>query len=120
VKYPNAATLTCFVGEGDEYWTGDYLAFNGTKLWDGITCTSNSASYPNNVWNERSVGMQWDGIDIDTFYITWASGLLEAGDTTAHIDMVSPQDHWNLIYMILSVRSETTTGGTTHYIIRNN
>jgi Flp pilus assembly pilin Flp len=118
-KYPNAATLTCFIGEGDEYWEGDYLKFNGTKLWDGINCDQNSPEAPNNVWNEQSVGVQYDGVDIDTFAITWESGLLEPGDTEAHLDMVSPLDHWNLVYIILSVRSETTTGGTTHYVIYN-
>jgi len=33
--------------------------------------------------------MEEDGVDIDTFYVTWASGLLEAGATTAQLDMVS-------------------------------
>ncbi len=107
-----AATLTVFVGEGDNCYTGDYLRFNGTNLSDGYSTS--------NVWNGRSIGMNEDGVDVDTFYITWASNLLEPGDTTAHIDLPSGTDNWNLIYIILSMRSETTTGGTVHYVIRHN
>jgi len=109
----NAATLTCFVGEGDDVWSGDYLAFNGTQLSDG-------AGSLTNVWDSQSVGMSEDGVDIDNFYVTWASGLLEPGSSTAQLDMQTGIDNWNLIYVILSLRSETVTGSTTHYIIRGN
>jgi hypothetical protein len=105
----NAATLTCFVGEGDDWISGDSLTFAGTNLSDGYST--------NNVWNSKSLGMSYDGVDIDTFYITWASHLVEPGDTTKHIDMPSGSDNWNLVYMILSMRSETVTGGTTYYFI---
>ncbi len=112
-QYPNAATLTCFVGDGDYQYYGDYLRFNGTKLSDGEGSLDN-------VWDSKSIGMEEEGVDIDTFYVTWASGLLEAGATTAQLDMVSgwpDYDHWNLIYIILSFRSETVTGSTVHYVI---
>jgi hypothetical protein len=122
-----AATLTCFVGEGDNAYTGDFLAFNAPeeyrsnpstipymyKLWDGT-----SPENKNNVWNSKSIGMSQPGVDIDTFTITWANCLLEEGDITAHIDLYTEQDNWMLIYMVLSVRSETITSGTTHYVIR--
>ncbi|MFH0942168.1 MAG: hypothetical protein V1823_04010 [Chloroflexota bacterium] len=107
----DAAKLTAFVGEGDSIYTGDYLIFNGTALSDGFST--------NNVWNGRSVDMTYDGVDIDTFNITWASGLLHADDIQAQIDMPSGTDNWNLVYMILSLRSETVTGGTRHYVIRS-
>ena len=114
------------MGEGDERWNDDYIELNGTRLWDGITCSQNSESYPNNVWNCQSVGMEFDGVDIDTFEIPWVSGVLEAGDTSAHLDIWSDAappynvgDNWNLVYVILSVRSETYVGGTTHYLIRS-
>ena len=107
----NAATLTCFVGEGDDCWTGDSLVFNGTYLSDGDGSLTN-------VWDSQSLGMSEDGVDIDTFYVTWASGLLDPGDSTAQLDMNSDTDNWNLIYIILSLRSETVTGGTVHYVIR--
>jgi hypothetical protein len=114
----NSAKITIFVGEGDEWITGDYVSLNGTKLWDGINCTSNSSSSPNNVWNGRSTAFSADGVDVDTFQATWASHVLEPGDTTAHIDLYTAEDNWNLIYIIISFRSETTTGGTFIYLVR--
>jgi hypothetical protein len=123
----NAAKLTVFVGEGDLVYPNDYLAMNGTKLWDGITCSSNSKSSPKNVWNSESLGMGTnDGVDVDTLgidpvnkqYITWASNILKPGDTSAYIDMYTETDSWNLMYIILSFRSKTTTGGSLSYLIR--
>ncbi len=105
----NAATLTCFVAEGDDWLNGDQLVFNGTALSDGFGT--------GDVWNSKSIGMSEDGMDIDTFTVTWASSLLEPGDTTAQIDVPNPNDNWNLIYIILSFRSKTTTGGTSHYVV---
>jgi hypothetical protein len=120
----NAAKLTVFVGEGDDVYNGDYLAFNGTKLWDGTTSHS-----LNDVWNSKSMGMSADGVDVDTlgidpthqpdpYYITWDSDLLEPGDTSAQIDMYTQTDSWNLIYIILSFRSSITSGGTISYLVR--
>ncbi len=114
---PVAAKLTCFVGEGDECWLPDTLAVNGVELWDGTTSDSNYEGYPHNVWNAESIYMQ-NGIDIDTFTIGW--DILHADDTEAQIDLVSDNDNFNLIYLILSVRSETVIGGTYHYNIEYN
>jgi hypothetical protein len=108
----NAASLAVFVGEGDECYSGDSLEFNGTAL-------SNSESPWNNVWNGTSPGLTADGVDIDTFNITWASGLLVAGDTTAQIDIPTDVDNWNIVFIIISFRSETTTGNSLSYLIRN-
>lgn len=132
----NAAKLTCFVGEGDNPWYTDFIAFNAPeeywsnpmtmpdqyKLWDNISTTANSEVSPNNVWNSRFKSVDTgtstvDGVDIDTFYITWESGLLHADDTEAHIDIYTNYENFNMIYIILSVRSKTTIGGTTHYTI---
>jgi len=133
-----AAKLTCFVGEGDWCYGGDYIALNAPdglrsnptdtthyesyKLWDGVTLTTpaatpNNASPPNNVWNSKSPTMSEDGVDIDTLEISWTSQLLKPGDKTLHLDMYTQTDNWNLIYFIISVRSKTTVGGTGHYII---
>ncbi|MBM3131907.1 MAG: hypothetical protein FJZ95_02590 [Chloroflexi bacterium] len=106
----DAAKLSCFVGEGDNAYTGDYLRFNGTSL-------SNAQSPSNNVWNSNSPGLTQAGIDIDTFSISWASGLLEPGDTSAQIDMPTGNDSWNLVYTIISFRSETSTGGAITYLL---
>jgi len=108
----NAAKLTAFVGEGDDYYNGDYLRFNGTKLWDGTEAES-----LNDVWNDQSIGMSADGVDIDTFYVTWASDLLEPGDTSAQIDIWTDIDIWNFVYLIVSFRSEVTAGGTLTYLV---
>ncbi|MDD5094520.1 MAG: hypothetical protein PHV74_09100 [Dehalococcoidia bacterium] len=107
----NAAKLTVFVGEGDDVWNGDALKFNGIAL-------SNTQSPATDVWNSKSPGLTADGVDIDTFSITWASTLLEPGDTYAQLDLPTLYDSWNLVYMILSFRSETSTGGALNYLIR--
>jgi hypothetical protein len=107
----NAAQLTVFLAEGDECYSGDSLRFNGTAL-------SNAQSPWNNVWNSQSPGVSNDGIDIDTFDVTWASGLLESGDTSAQIDLPTAIDNWNIVYMIVSFRNEPTTGGSLSYVIR--
>jgi hypothetical protein len=124
----NAAKLTTYVGEGDVWYDGDYIAMNGTKLWDGTSTNGNSKNNPNNIFNSTSMGLgSYDGIDIDTLgndppngkYITWTSNVLKPGDTSAQIDMVTHTDVWNVVYIILSFRSETTLGGILSYRIIN-
>jgi len=122
----NAAKLTCFVGEGDDDYDGDFLLFNVPEEFrddpDNIPdeCKlSDGAGDIDDVWDSESIGMSEPGVDVDTFYVTWASGLLAADDIEAHIDLPSAVDNWNLVYMILSLRSETVTGSTEHYVIRN-
>jgi hypothetical protein len=99
---------------------------NDTKLWDGTTVGNNSQGSPDNDFNSTSMGFStYDGIDIDTLgldppngkYITWASGILNPGDTSAQIDMVTHTDVWNVVYIILSFRSKTTTAGALSYLI---
>jgi hypothetical protein len=58
------------------------------------------------------------GVDIDTFYVTWASNLLKTGYTSAHINLPSPNDGITLSYIILSFRSTITYGGTVSYLVR--
>jgi hypothetical protein len=131
----NAAKITCFVGEGDDSYTGDFISLNAPasyasnpstipnsyKLWDGTYSVavpgSNTPTNPNNVWNSMSVGLSAQGIDVDTFNIPWASGLIAAGDTTKRVDMYTDIDIYNLVYIILSFRSLTTTGGAITYLI---
>jgi hypothetical protein len=120
--------MTCFVGEGDEAIDGDKAVFTGQS--GHSKNLSNAVSPWYNVWNMISPGMTFDGVDVDTFDIPWEDGgndLVVPGDTTAHLDLWSTteggyqgSDAWNLIYLILSLRSETTTGGTMHYVIHNN
>ena len=81
---------------------------------------SNPQSPVTNVWNGKSYpGTFKEGVDIDTFEVLWADNILTPGDNILHVDMVSTPDCWNLVYFIISVRSETVTGGTSHYVIYN-
>jgi len=102
-----AAHLTCFIGEGDECYEDDSLIFNDDYL-------SNTESPWDNVWNSKSPGLTTDGIDIDTFTIEYPT--IEPGDTSAQVDLPTGTDSWNLVYIILSFRSEITTSGAISYV----
>ncbi len=104
---PQAARMTVFVGEGDYHYSGDRFQVNGYTLSDGY--------YSSNVWNGISnvLGQQattHEGIDIDTF-IAGGGDIIKPGDTEAEIRMPTNTDVWNLVYIILSFRSEITVGG---------
>jgi hypothetical protein len=125
---PYAGHMTCFVGEGDDFITGDKLKFTGQSA--NYMYLTNGTYHWYNVWNMHSPGMSFDGVDVDTFEIPWENGsaedLVVPGDTTAHLDLPSEttggydgSDAWNMVYLILSLRSLTTTSGTTHYVIHN-
>jgi hypothetical protein len=118
----------------EEYWGGSSPhpqdIPNAYKLWDGIDsppAVNNTESSPNNVWNGRSTVSSADGIDIDTFKIPWDSNhdgvvssldMLSPGDTSAHLDLYNDEgDNYNLIYMIVSIRSVPTIGGALSYLI---
>lgn len=108
---PNAARLTCFVGEGDggPSYCGDSLIFNDEYLWDDV-------NPQDNVWNSISnilPGGTIDGIDIDTFSVQYP--YIKPGDTEAEVQMPTSFDSWNLVYIVLSFRSEITVGGTITY-----
>lgn len=110
---PTAARITCFVGEGDLYYTGDYLKINGYSMSDGV----NPA---NNVWNSKSNvlgGAGVDGVDIDTFNVGGGT-IIKPGDTQADVYMPTTNDSWNLVYTILSFRSNITTGAMIDYNIQ--
>jgi hypothetical protein len=111
---PNAARMTCFVGEGDSIWNGDSFQINGFTQ-------SDSVNPANNVWNARSnvLGGAYtdDGIDIDTF-VTGGGTIIVPGDTEAVITIPTGTDVWNLIYIMLSFSSEISTGGVIDYSIK--
>ncbi|MDD5082053.1 MAG: hypothetical protein PHU08_01640 [Dehalococcoidales bacterium] len=124
----------------EDYWDGTLDPEDipdSYKLWDGIdeddypdvqaSDATNKPWKPDNVWNGHSTTFSADGVDIDTFYVPWDSNndgevdeddMLSPGDTSAHIDMYTYTDNWNLVYIILSFRSITTTGGTVTYLIK--
>jgi hypothetical protein len=115
-----AAKLTCFIVEGDSWYYDDYFKVTGEQ--SGLSkYLSNAKSPYDNVWNDRSYpGTISDGVDIDTFEIKWNDGILTPGDKNLEVDLYSNTDAWNLVYFIISIRSETVTTGTTHYIIYGN
>ena len=111
-----AARLTCFVVEGDDSGTSSII-ITGQKSRQSKEL-SNDRSPWNNVWNGKSYpGTFNEGVDIDTFEVLWVDGTLTPGDNVLHVDLYSYNDAWNLVYLILSVRSETVTSGTTYYAI---
>jgi len=131
-----AAHLTCFVGDGDEHYPYDFIALLDAepsvpsyeipdyyKLWDGINCDHNHLNDPNNVWNSQSTGLDASGIDIDNFDITWSSGLLQPGDTSAWVMLGNASSNPSdaelimVVYIIISFRSDTTSGGIISYLI---
>jgi hypothetical protein len=125
----NAGKLTAFIGEGDPSYIGDSVSMNGIKLWDGTATSQNSRSNPNNIFNSTSIDLgTYEGIDIDTLgidppngrYITWDSNILQPGDTSAHIDMVTFRDVWNMVYIIFSFRTSITGGDILSYTIHKN
>jgi hypothetical protein len=105
---PNAARMTIFVGEGDDAITGERVSVNGTYLSGGLPYACNPVS---NVFNSKSsvVGTSNIGIDIDTFAVAYP--IIQPGDTAAVVSLSTEQDTWTLIYIILSFRSEITSGG---------
>jgi len=106
-----AAKLTVFVGEGDNFIEGDQLLVNNQVM-------SNDESPSDNVWNANSPGLNVPGVDIDTFYIEWDDGIINPADTSAQVDLPTQSDGFNLVYIILSFRSDITTGGTISYLLR--
>ena len=112
---PNAARLTCFVAEGDEWWPGDELQFK-SESGTGYYSFSDDVNPQDNVWNSKSnvlPGITIDGVDIDTFSVQYP--YIKPGDTEATVKMPTQTDSWNLVYIVLSFRSEITIGGTISY-----
>ncbi|MDV2989696.1 MAG: hypothetical protein P3T54_06085 [Dehalogenimonas sp.] len=110
----NSSKMTVFVLEGDSGITGDQIIVTGQ---DGNSqALANAASPSTNVWNSTSPGLSYPGIDIDTFYVNYP--LIEPGDTSATINLPTQSDGFLLGYIIISFRSDTTTGGAISYLIR--
>jgi hypothetical protein len=115
----NAARITVLVGEGDKAngsssngYCKDRFKVNGSSLSDGTGLPD--------VWNGNSRGLPTNaGIDIDQFYVTWASGILKPMDVSANIDLPTALDAWTVSYMLFQFRSQLGIGGViTNYAIR--
>lgn len=111
---PNAARMTCFVGEGDDIYNGDSFLVNDVPRSDAYNPV-------NDVWNSKSNVLGGEatdnGIDIDTFVVGGTEGIIKKGDTEADIKITTNLEIFNVVYIILSFRSEITTGGVIDYKI---
>jgi len=108
--------LTCFVGEGDSHYGcgsggDDYLEVNGYRLSDTVNPECNVWNSYSNALDDPSI----NGIDIDTFDM---SGCIVSGATSATVTVGSEYEIYNVVYIILSFRSDIgTTGGIVSYLI---
>jgi hypothetical protein len=107
---PTGSRLTCFVGEGDNRYSGDFIEINSNRLSDAVNPADN-------VWNSYSNALDnpsQEGIDLDTFDI---SDYIGPGDTSADVLLGTDVEIYNCVYIILSFRSDTEISGTVTYLI---
>jgi hypothetical protein len=80
-----------------------------------------------NVWNGKFKGPDGgvvDGMDIDTFEVRWDENILQPGQFSAAVVLgnagSSPNDAELIAvaYIIISFRSDVTSGGTISYLVR--
>ena len=111
--------LTYFVGEGDEHYGSppqgasnkDYFKVNGNYLSDGTNPRYNVFNSYSNALDDPNI----NGIDIDTFDMSYC---INPEATSAEVIVGSGYEIYNVVYIILSFRSETTIGGTLTYLVR--
>jgi hypothetical protein len=106
--------ITYFVGEGDYLLVNSKVKVNSNWLSDPPT------NPENDVLNSQSSGLpvtRTDGIDVDTFVLP--EGCILPYATSATITLHTTQETYTLVYLVLSFRSELTTGGIiTNYAVR--
>jgi hypothetical protein len=109
--------ITYFVGEGDNHYSEDRIKVNTSYLSDAVNPVDN-------VFNSRSNALPFlvpslvsDGVDVDTFVLP--TGCINPYDTQAMITLETDEEIYTLVYLVLSFRSELTTGGViTNYQIK--
>ena len=119
-----AARLTFFVGEGDEQLSGHtsgYTVFQEKVYLNGVVLNTGAVGTWNendNAWNSIStVGTTGlDGMDLKTYTVTYPT--IKPGDSQATLRMTTQMDVWQLVYMILSFRSDVTNSGLLSYIVQ--
>ena len=111
--------LTYFVGEGDNHYDNDYIKVNGYQLpLPGDPYEDPPVNPQNNVFNSYSNSLDdpyLSGVDIDTFDM---SLCMDPGDGSAEVILDNGEEIYDLVYIILSFRTETTGGGIMSYLIR--
>jgi len=106
--------LTYFVGEGDAHYEDSYLDVNDMYLSDPPDNPEDNVfnSYSNAIPDQDT-----DGADIDTFELP--EGCILPYDTSAEVTLTTTEEIYVLIYIVISFRSELTTGGViTNYAIK--
>jgi hypothetical protein len=122
----NGDKLTFFTGEGDR-WYGDhqwnhcvydedFVKFNGTYL--GVdSLDPNIMNTRTNIMDGRSSSMGGatiEGVDIDTFNVT---SYINGGDTQAEIIFGTGIDIWNLVYVVMSFRTDLVPNNDNDYSV---
>jgi len=108
--------ITYFVGEGDYE-----SIYSGSKVKVNSNWLSDPPGNPvEDVLNSYSSGLpvtNTDGEDVDTFVLP--TGCILPYDTSATITLASTIETYTFVYLVLSFRSELTTGGIiTNYAIK--
>jgi len=108
--------LTYLVGEGDAHYWDSSIEVNEMYLSDP----------PDNPWNNvfnsysnalPELDRDTDGVDIDTFELP--DGCIMPYDTQAKVTLITEQEIYVLVYIVLSFRSDLTTGGIiTNYSVK--
>ena len=108
---PSGSHLTYFVGEGDNHYAGDQIRVNGSSLSDAVNPSNNPFNSYSNALDNPSLS----GIDIDDFDM---SSYISSGDSSTEVELDNGSEIYDLVYIILSFRSEVTSRGTVTYLIR--
>ena len=112
VTEQDTSHLTYYVGEGDNHYNQDSITVNDVYLSD----TDNPED---NAFNSRSNALPvlvTDGLDVDTFELP--DGCILPYDTSAEVALFTAEEIYTLVYIVLSFRSDLTTGGIiTNYTI---
>jgi hypothetical protein len=106
--------LTYLVAEGDPHYQDSYIAVNEMFLSDPPDNPENNVfnSYSNAVPQQNT-----DGADIDTFELP--DGCILPYDTSAEVTLITTEEIYFLVYIVLSFRSDLTTGGIiTNYSVK--
>jgi len=115
--------LTYYVGEGDPHYEDSQIGVNIGELNGAWLHDPPPDYYPNpesNVFNSLSNALSitaTDGLDVDIFEIPLDCIL--PYDASAEITLKTTREIYALVYLVLSFRSDLTTGGIiTNYTVK--
>jgi hypothetical protein len=110
--------LTYFVCEGDWFYAGSKIKVNNDWLSDPPgNPEDNVFNCYSNALPPLTLPRNTDGEDVDTFVLP--SGCILPYDTQATITLQTTTEIYTLVYLVLSFRSELTTGGIiTNYTVK--